>query len=257
MSGDPDFDLAADVARKSGAVHVEKLLRQTREGGIGSPAYNASPGARFRFHEELAPLVVGLKDLPRGATVIIVARKMFSGAKLTAALKVLRALARKLKRDLKFVGVALGKAVNASSGARPAEALAPCVHRDLMKAVTKELELCGNQATASSPRWGLVYTSSESKVLKGAYAGSASTRTTSSDVEGLELVDACQKRDALRARVSALNLLRQRILEHEDELRAGNKACSAFNQFYHEYRPALKSNNDSTHRFRSTQVLKR
>ena len=257
VADSPDFELAEDVAGKVGAVHVEKLLRQTREGGIGSPAYNSSKSARFRFHEELAPLVVGLKDLPRGATVIIVARRMFSGAKLTVALKVLRALARRLKRDLKFVGVALGKAVNASSGARPAEALAPCVHRDLVKAVTKELELCGNQATASNPRWGLIYTSSASMVLKGAYAGSASTRTTSSVVEGLELVDACQARDARRAKVSALNLLRRRILEHEDELRAGNKACRAFNEFYKKYRPAWNSNNEAAHRFRSTQVLRR
>ena len=84
-----------------------------------------------------------------------------------------------------------------------------------------------------------------------------STRTTSSELEGLELVDACQARDARRAKVSALNLLRQRILEHEGELREGKKACPAFNEFYQEYRPVLKSDNDSTHRFRSTQVLKR
>ena len=119
VADSPDFELAEDVARKSGAVHVEKLLRQSEENGIGSAPYNSSPGARFRFHEELAPYAVGLEDLPRGATVIIVARKMFSGAKLTAALKVLRALARKLKRDIKFGGVAFGKALRASSGARP------------------------------------------------------------------------------------------------------------------------------------------
>ena len=252
--GDPDFDLAADVARKAGAVHVEKLLRQSEENGIGSPAYKSSPGARFRFHDELAPYAVGLEDLPRGATVIIVARKMFSGAKLTAALKVLRALARRLGLDLKFVGVAFGKALRASSGARPAEALAPRVYGDLVKAAAKELELCGEQATASIPQWGLIYTTSAPMVLKGAYFGSAATRTTSSDAEGLELVDACQNRDALRARVSALKLLQPRILEHQGELRGGRKASSSFNLFHQKYRPAWDSNNEATHRFRSTQV---
>ena len=238
VAGDPDFDLAADVARKTGAVHVEKLLRQSEENGIGSPAYNASPGARFRFHDELAPYAVGLEDLPRGATVIIVARKMFSGAKLTAALKVLRALARRLGLDLKFVGVAFGKALRASSGARPAEALAPRVYGDLVKAAAKELELCGEQATASSPQWGLVYTSSEARALEGAYAGSASTRTTSSEADGRELVDACQKRDARRALAAALKLLNPRILEHQGDLRAAKKACPDFNLFYQKYRPA-------------------
>ena len=238
VAGDPDFDLAADVARKSGAVHVEKLLRQSEENGIGSPAYNASPGARFRFHDELAPYAVGLEDLPRGATVIIVARKMFSGAKLTAALKVLRALAKRLGLDLEFVGVAFGKALRASSRARPAEALAPRVYGDLVKAAAKELELCGEQATASSPQWGLVYRCSEPRALEGAYVGSASTRTISSEADGRELVDACQKRDARRALAAALKLLNPRILQHQGELRAGRKANSDFNLFYQKYRPA-------------------
>ena len=123
-----------------------------------------------------------------------------------------------------------------------------------MKAAAKELELCGEQATASIPQWGLVYTSSEARALEGAYAGSASTRTTSSEADGRELVDACQNRDARRAMVAALKLLNPRILEHQGELRAAKKACPAFNEFYQKYRPALKSNNEATHRFRSTQV---
>ena len=160
------------------------------------------------------------------------------GAKLTAALKVLRALARRLKRDLNFVGVALGKSVNASSRARPAEALAPRVYGDLVKAADKELELCGEQATASSPQWGLIYTSREARALEGAYAGSASTRCDSSEADGLELVDACQARDARRALAAALKLLNPRILEHQGDLRAAKKACPDFNLFYQKYRPA-------------------
>ena len=160
------------------------------------------------------------------------------GREATAALKVLRALARRLKRDLNFVGVALGKSVNASSRARPAEALAPRVYGDLVKAAAKELEWCGEQATASSPQWGLVYRCSEPRALEGAYVGSASTRTISSEADGRELVDACQKRDALRAMVAALKLLNPRILEHQGELRAAKKACPDFNLFYQKYRPA-------------------
>ena len=53
---------------------------------------------------------------------------------------------------------------------------------------------------------------------------------------------------------AALECLKPRIQEHERELRKAKKSCRAFNEFYKKYRPALKSNNEATHRFRSTQV---
>ena len=258
--GDPDFDLVTNVAQKIGVEHLEGLLRQTgRPNGIGSPAYSASKTERREFHADLSAdsQLEILDGLPAGATVAIVARSTYSNGKLLAALDVLRNDAQESNLNLNFVGVAFGQAHEASSGVRPTEALAPRVYKALVNAATKELQECADPATASNNAWGIAYRCKASEVLKGGYVGTMSTRVISKEEDNRELVAACKAGDGQRAWAAALECLKPRIREHERELRKAKKACRAFNEFYKKYRPAWNSNNEATHRSRSTQVLRR